>query len=141
MAFHGLSSFRNVSVVLTAFLLPAAALVCYWGLRDGLTTTPAAPVPPATAYVRTGDAIVLPHDEPDPPPGPHRETFQTSCTVCHSTRLPLTQPPFPGKTWAEIVEKMVKSYGAPISPPDQAGIVEYLTATHSSDVAIQKEGR
>ncbi len=141
MAFPGLSSFRSVAVLLTAFLLPAAALVCYWGLRDGLTTTPAAPAPPTTPGIPTGDAIVLPHDEPDPPPGPHREAFQTSCTVCHSTRLPLTQPPFPEKTWTGIVEKMVKTYGAPITPADQAGIVEYLTATHSSYAAIQKEGR
>ena len=35
---------------------------------------------------------------------------------------------------------MVKTYGAPIEPPDQAAIVEYLTATHSSYAAIQKEG-
>ena len=141
MAFPGLSSFRSFAVLLTAFLLPAAALVCWWGLQGGLTTTPAAPVPPATPGARTVDAIDMPHDEPDPPAGPHREAFQTSCTVCHSTRLVETQPPFPEKTWTEIVEKMVKAYGAPIPPPDQADIVQYLTATHSSYAAIQKEGR
>jgi hypothetical protein len=99
MAFSGLSSFRSVGVLLAAFLQPAAALVCYWGLRDGLTTTPVAAVPSAAPGARTVDAIVMPHDEPDVPPGPHREAFQTSCTVCHSTRLVLTQPPFSEKTW------------------------------------------
>jgi len=131
MAFLGSPPFRGVGVLLTIFLLPAAALVCYWGLRDGPTTTPVASVPAPIPGVHTVDAIVLPHDEPDLPAGPHRDEFQTACTVCHSTRLVLTQPPFPEKKWNEIVEKMIKTYGAPITPSAQSAIVEYLAATHS----------
>jgi len=33
--------------------------------------------------------------EPVLPKGPHRELFMDNCTVCHSTRLTMTQPSFP----------------------------------------------
>jgi len=70
---------------------------------------------------------VLPHDEPELPSGPHQRTFVASCTICHSTRLVLTQPPFPRKEWAELVHTMVKAYGAPITPEVEGQIVDYLT--------------
>ncbi len=41
------------------------------------------------------ETIVLPHDEPELPSGPHQRTFVASCTICHSTRMVMTQPPFP----------------------------------------------
>ena len=69
---------------------------------------------------------MLPHEEPELPRGPHQHTFAAACTICHSTRLVMTQPPFPHKQWAEVVHKMVKTYGAPITPEAQEQIVDYL---------------
>jgi hypothetical protein len=73
-------------------------------------------------------SITLPFEEPALPPGPHQRDFQVACTVCHSTRLVMTQPPFTKAQWTTTVKKMVDTYGAPLSPADQAKTVEYLTA-------------
>jgi hypothetical protein len=62
------------------------------------------------------------------PDGPHRDQFQTSCLICHSARLPLSQPMFHRETWAEIVHKMVAAYGAPLTPEDESQVVDYLLA-------------
>jgi hypothetical protein len=75
-------------------------------------------------------SIELPHANLELPPGPHRDRFQDSCTICHSPRLPLTQPPFPEKEWAEIVHKMVATYGAPLDAAEEREVVTYLTAVH-----------
>jgi hypothetical protein len=40
----------------------------------------------------------------------------------------MTQPPFTRAQWTATVKKMHDTYGAPISPADQAKAVEYLTA-------------
>jgi cytochrome c5 len=117
---------QRVAIALTALVGVIATAVAYWGTREN----PQAPVSPLSAApagtTLPVETIVLPQDEPDLPPGPHERTFATSCTICHSTRLPMTQPPFPRKTWEEVVDKMVKTYGAPITPEGQEQIVDYL---------------
>jgi cytochrome c553 len=81
--------------------------------------------PPAEGPVQT---LVLPHESPDLPPGPHRDSTLTACTICHSTQLVLNQPPFPRAKWAEVVHKMVAVYGAPIPPEEEPRLVDYLTS-------------
>jgi hypothetical protein len=44
----------------------------------------------------------------------------------------MTQPRFPRKQWEEVVRKMVKTYGAPITSEDQGDIVEYLTTVRGN---------
>jgi len=56
------------------------------------------------------------------------ELFTARCITCHSLRYIQMQPDFPEKTWQKIVDKMVKSFGAPISDSDSKAIVEYLVA-------------
>jgi hypothetical protein len=117
-----------VAIVLTVLTGVIATAVAYLGTR----ADPQEPVsPPAALAADTSLAvqtIVLPHDEPELPPGPHERTFAASCTICHSPRLVMTQPPFPRKQWEEVVHKMVKTYGAPITPEAQEQIVDYLTS-------------
>ncbi len=78
--------------------------------------------------------VALSSMEPDPawdialPEGPHRDEFQTSCLTCHSARLPLGQPRFGREKWAEVVHKMVAVYGAPVTPQQEAEVVDYLLA-------------
>jgi hypothetical protein len=111
-------------------LFAAAGAVSYFGTRSnrsepfaglGALTQPRSPAGPVVS-------ITLPFDEPDLPPGPHQREFQVSCTTCHSTRLALTQPPFPKAKWEATVKKMVDAYGAPLTPENQARAVEYLMA-------------
>ena len=116
----------RVAIILTVVVGAIATVVAYLGTREN----PQAPVSPATASVAGTslpvDTIVLPHDEPDLPSGPHERTFAASCTICHSTRLVMTQPSFPREKWEETVHKMVKTYGAPIAPETETQIVDYL---------------
>jgi mono/diheme cytochrome c family protein len=72
--------------------------------------------------------IVLPHDEPELPPGPGRTEFATNCIICHSARYVSMQPLFPRKVWKVEVQKMVDAFKAPINKQDQAQIVNYVVA-------------
>ncbi len=117
---------QTVAIVLTVVVGVIATVVAYLGTREG-TQAPAARPAVATGATLPVDMIVLPHDEPELPSGPYQRQFATSCTICHSPRLVMTQPPFPRKQWAEVVAKMVKTYGAPITPEGQEQIVDYLT--------------
>ncbi len=114
-------------------LFAMAAVVSYYGIRPAsggrqppevLNSGPSGAVAPSSPIV----SIVLPYDEPELPAGPHRGEFQVACTTCHSTRLVLTQPPFPKAKWGEVVHKMVATYGAPLSVVDEAQVVDYLAA-------------
>jgi mono/diheme cytochrome c family protein len=116
---------QRVAIVLTVLVGVIATAVAYLGTREGTQAPVSPPAAPAGATLPL-ETVVLPHDEPDLPPGPYQRTFATSCTICHSTRLVMTQPPFPRKTWEEEVHKMVKTYGAPINPDEEEQIVDYL---------------
>src|SRR5262249_10360679 len=92
--------------------------------RTAPAPTEAAPARPTSPV----HSIILPHNEPDLPPGPHRDAFVSHCTSCHSPRLVANQPPFPRANWPEVVHKMVVAYGAPISAVQEPEIVDYLMA-------------
>lgn len=117
---------QTVAIVLTVVVGAIATAVAYLGTRQSTVAPVSEPVA-AVGTMLTVATIVLPHDEPELPPGPHQRTFVASCTICHSTRMVMTQPPFPAAQWAEVVHKMVKTYGAPITPEAEGQIVAYLT--------------
>jgi hypothetical protein len=119
---------QTVAVVLTALVGMIATAVAYLGTREN-TRAPESLSPASAGTLLPVQSIVLPYDEPELPPGPDQRTFATSCTICHSTRLVMTQPPFPRKQWAEVVHSMVKTYGAPIAPGAEEQIVDYLMTT------------
>jgi cytochrome c5 len=115
---------RLIAVVVALFA--AAAVVAYLGTRGGeLLTTSGGSTEPSSSPTA---AVVLPHEEPLAPPGPHRRVFETSCTICHSTRLVFNQPPLSEKHWTAVVDKMVGSYGAPLNQEQRNQVIEYLTA-------------
>jgi hypothetical protein len=117
---------QRVAIVLTTLVGVAATVVAYLGTRESTQARSSPPSAPAGTTLPV-ETIVLPHDEPELPSGPHQRTFVASCTICHSTRLVMTQPPFPQEQWAAVVHKMVKTYGAPITPESEGQIVDYLT--------------
>jgi hypothetical protein len=117
---------RWFPVGLTVALGLATSLLAYLSLPG-----PAQPgVPIAEVAAHGADSpvheIVLLHDEPEIPSGPHRDTFASRCTSCHSPRLVANQPLFPREKWSEVVHKMVTAYGAPVSPAQEPEIVDYL---------------
>jgi hypothetical protein len=72
--------------------------------------------------------ITLPQYPTQMPPGPNLDAFQRHCLLCHSGRYVTMQPRFSPTVWEKEVKKMVDVYGAPITPPEQQQIVEYLIA-------------
>jgi len=63
--------------------------------------------------------------------GAGSDAVANNCAACHSLDFILTQPPHMGeKFWDGEVTKMIKTFGAPISPSDQLAIVNYLKAAY-----------
>ena len=67
---------------------------------------------------------------PEMPAGPNKDIYLANCVTCHSQLYVLTQPPFTRKVWTAEVDKMKKSYGAPIDDANMPKIVDYLVAVH-----------
>jgi cytochrome c5 len=125
------SSRRTVrfGLPLALFLFAAAGVVSYVGVASRVHERPEVANPPvADAPGSLVVSITLPYEDLELPPGPHLHEFQVACTTCHSTRLAMTQPPFPKAKWEATVKKMVDAYGAPLSPAEQARAVDYLVA-------------
>jgi hypothetical protein len=120
-----------VLVLVLVLLLVSAAGVAYVGIQyRSATSSEMTPLANESGPVVR---IEMPHVEIAVPDGPHREKFQTDCTICHSLRLPFTQPRLAKTKWQEVVHKMVAVYGAPLGPDDEREIVEYLSAVHSRE--------
>ena len=70
-------------------------------------------------------------------PGPGRtytgvsaQVLNENCSICHSPTFVDTQPPLSETTWKAEVEKMRKTFGAPIPPDRDAEIVKALLDRH-----------
>ena len=107
-----------------------AAGVSYFGTRDAWVTAAGRPDSEAVA---TSGVASDPAWDLELPEGPNRADFQTSCLICHSAPLPLSQPPFRREKWAEVVHKMVDAYGAPMTLEDESHVVDYLLAARPAE--------
>lgn len=56
------------------------------------------------------------------------DLFLSNCGICHSYRYIQMQPAFSRKTWEKTVDKMIKTFGAPIPDSSVVPIVDYLMA-------------
>jgi sulfite dehydrogenase (cytochrome) subunit B len=63
-------------------------------------------------------------------PGPGMELARANCLICHATDYIVMQPRGDVKQWQGVVTKMMKVFGAPISPEDEKAIVDYLTSAY-----------
>jgi len=112
---------QRLGLIILALLSLVAGALSFQGTRDSWRLA-ASPAPGSSADVEP--AI----DEPALPPGPHQAEFQAACVICHSARLPLTQPRLSREKWIEVVHKMVVAYGAPLAPEEEVPVVEYILA-------------
>lgn len=61
------------------------------------------------------------------PAGPGEELLRNNCAACHSLDYIVRQPRgMPLSFWEASVAKMVRAYGADITPEDQKVIADYL---------------
>ena len=67
-----------------------------------------------------GDDVVF-------PAGPGADVVTANCLTCHSADHTLNQPSLSRDEWHKVVDKMIKSYKAPITASDATIIVDYLT--------------
>jgi cytochrome c5 len=116
---------QRFGLILAVGLGLIAAGFSYFGTRDAWVT--AGRRPDLEVAAPSGVAMD-PVWDLDLPEEPHRDVFQTSCLICHSARLPLSQPTFHREQWVEIVHKMVDAYGAPMTAEDESHVVDYLLA-------------
>src|SRR5258706_13915697 len=72
--------------------------------------------------------ISLPAMQVELPPGPGRDTVSATCVICHSTRYITMQPRFSRAAWTAEVDKMRKTFGAPLTDAQAAEVVNYLVA-------------
>jgi hypothetical protein len=62
-----------------------------------------------------------------------RATVENFCSGCHSLDYIRINAPFMNRqTWTAEVNKMIQAFGAPISQPDAAAIIDYLSANYGS---------
>ena len=81
----------------------------------------------AVSDATSTDTKLVPVSETSLPDAPGADAFRMNCMICHSERYVQMQPEFSKQTWEKIVDKMIKSYGAPIADSTAQNIVGYLT--------------
>ena len=77
--------------------------------------------------------IKLPAMNVELPPGPGRETVSATCVICHTTRYITIQPRFSRAAWTAEVDKMRKTFGAPLTNAQAAEVVNYLVAIRGAE--------
>ena len=89
-------------------------------------------VVPLTVWGADQKSVTLPPDNAMATlaPGPGMEVAQANCGVCHSTDYIVRQPRGDAKQWGPEVAKMIKVFGAPISPENEKTIVTYLSSAY-----------
>ena len=60
--------------------------------------------------------------------GPGADAVNANCLACHSAGMILTQPRLSRSAWQAEVEKMRKTYKAPVDEKDVPAIVDYLAS-------------
>ncbi len=99
---------RRLTLAIVLLLMPLAV-----GAADQKTIT----LPPDNALATLA-------------PGSGMEVARADCGVCHSTDYIVRQPRGDVKQWQAEVAKMIKVFGAPVSPENEKTIVEYLSSAY-----------
>lgn len=122
-----------------AWLLMLVAFACTGGGDKQSRETPAPepqadsqPVKPAVKSVVV--RIELPEMESPLPEAPGRDTVDILCGSCHSHRYITMQPRFSRKAWEATVDKMKKTFGAPVPDEKLKEVVDYLVAVRGTEI-------
>ncbi len=107
---------------------PAPATGLAPGTTPGLAPNPARDGAPAPMMFRS-ESVELPVGDRVFPGGAPADAINANCVTCHSAGMVLNQPPLSRAEWTAEVGKMARVYKAPVSPEDQAAIIDYLAAT------------
>lgn len=100
---------------------------------DSLEQTVSAPTTTDGNY----SAASLPSFAPKLAEGEGRAETESFCAMCHSTRYITMQPPLPPATWEAEVNKMIKTFGAPIPEASAKKITSYLQTQYTPETRKQ----
>jgi cytochrome c5 len=107
----------------------AAAMVLV--LSASISFAQDAPPKPASS-ADTVHAITLPDIPAELKDGDGKVLTESHCNICHSLDYIIMQPKFTQAQWTATVNKMIKTYGAPLSQEDAEKIIQYLSAQYGT---------
>lgn len=90
-------------------------------------------VPPQLSQDGNFSVAPFPSLAPKLAEGQGKEETQSFCAACHSTRYITMQPPLPAATWDAEVNKMIKTFGAPIPDATAKRIISYLQQRYTPE--------
>ena len=112
---------------MTNRILATASLLAALGqAAPALAEAASAPAAPMTFR---SEKVELPTGDRAFPGGDKATAINNNCVTCHSAGMVLNQPVLTKGEWAGEVHKMANVYKAPVSPEDQAAIIDYLAET------------
>lgn len=121
-----------------AWLLMLVAAACSGGGDKQSRETPAPDAPADSQPVKPAKSVVvrieLPEMESPLPEAPGRDTVDILCGSCHSHRYITMQPRFSRKAWEATVDKMKKTFGAPVPDEKLKEVVDYLVAVRGTEI-------
>lgn len=79
----------------------------------------------------------FPSVDPKLAEGEGRAETESFCATCHSKRYITMQPPLPAATWEAEVNKMIKTFGAPIPEASAKKIISYLQTHYTPETRKQ----
>jgi cytochrome c5 len=79
----------------------------------------------------------FPSFAPELAEGEGRAETESFCAMCHSTRYITMQPPLAAATWETEVNKMIKTFGAPIPEASSKKIISYLQTHYTPETRKQ----
>jgi hypothetical protein len=77
-------------------------------------------------------SITLPKVTVELKAGTDKAKVDGFCSICHSLDYITMQPPFPKAQWTATVNKMIKTFGAPIPQEDAEKIINYLAVNYGT---------
>lgn len=77
-------------------------------------------------------SISLPNVDVRLAEGQGRDVVERNCIMCHSLDYIPMQPKFTKAQWTATVNKMIKTFGAPVPEDDVEKIIGYLTARYGA---------
>ncbi len=86
----------------------------------------------ASSSEGTVHSITIPAIRIELKEGEGRAKVETYCNICHSVDYITMQPKFPRAQWTATVNKMIKTFGAPIPQEDAGTIISYLSAQYGT---------
>lgn len=82
----------------------------------------------ATPFELKSVSVDLPDSDRMFPGGAEADAINNNCLACHSAGMVLNQPALSKDVWTAEVNKMIKTYKAPVAAEDVGPIIDYLAA-------------